>query len=261
MVRFDNGEEKECSLNILKVEHIAASFPPDVPIPVPENVRKGAILNAAIGEMEQDVEETEDLPARRPEEDELEHEEFTIPNQQTDCEGRMSGQLPTAEQSIVKDYHSIKRASREKIAGLVGHEVTMGNRSSGTMKWKVITNYEPPDECLLQDISTRKEFGLKNFSTMNHKRSEVLAEIFLNLMFMDWRNKVDKMNQWVDDEKCKCRKFTKEEFLIGLALIIGAAEFSQKGVDLFGNKELTDEDDDDLWHSISASPHFEQYMP
>jgi hypothetical protein len=42
-----------------------------------------------------------------------------------------------------------------------------------------------------------------------------LAEIFLNVMFMDWRNKVDKMNQRVDDEKCKYRKFTKEEFLIG----------------------------------------------
>jgi hypothetical protein len=39
----------------------------------------------------------------------------------------MPGQLPIAEQSTVKDYHSIKRASREKIAGLVGHEVTMGN--------------------------------------------------------------------------------------------------------------------------------------
>jgi hypothetical protein len=44
-------------------------------------------------------------------------------------------------------------------------------------------------------------------------------------------------------------------------LIIGAAEFFQKGVDLFGNKELTDEDDDDLWHSRSAFPYFEQYMP
>ena len=70
MVRFDNREERECSSNVLKVEHIAASLPPDIPIPVPENVREEAILNAAIGEMEQDVEKTEDLPARRPEEDE-----------------------------------------------------------------------------------------------------------------------------------------------------------------------------------------------
>jgi hypothetical protein len=47
--------------------------------------------------MEQDVLETEDLLARRHKEDELEHEEFTIPDQQTDSEGRMPGQLPTAE--------------------------------------------------------------------------------------------------------------------------------------------------------------------
>ena len=64
--------------------------------------------------MEQDVEERDDLPAKRPEEDELEHKEFTIPDQQTVCEGRMPGQLPTAEQSTVKDYHNIKRTSREK---------------------------------------------------------------------------------------------------------------------------------------------------
>jgi hypothetical protein len=45
------------------------------------------------------------------------------------------------------------------------------------------------------------------------------------------------MNVAVAAEKCKCRKFSAEEFLIGLVLIIGAAEFSQKGVDLFGLRD------------------------
>jgi hypothetical protein len=40
-----------------------------IPIPLPENVREEAILDAVIGEIEQDVEETEDLPVGRPEED------------------------------------------------------------------------------------------------------------------------------------------------------------------------------------------------
>ncbi len=106
-------------LNVLKVEHVAASLSSDNPIPVPENVWEETILNAAIGKMEN--KETEDLPAKRPEEDEFEHEELTIPDKQTDCEGRKAGQLPKAEQSTAKDYHSIKWASREKIAGLVGH--------------------------------------------------------------------------------------------------------------------------------------------
>jgi hypothetical protein len=143
------------------VEHVAASLPPDIPIHVPENVREEAILNAAIGEMEQVVEETEDLPARRPEEDELEHDKFTIPDQQTDCEGRMSGQLPTAEQSIAKDYHSIKRASREKIVGLLGHEVTVGNQSSGTIKaikpWQLGIHKAP--SMLQSYCSTNLTFG------------------------------------------------------------------------------------------------------
>ena len=40
------------------------------------------------------------------------------------------------------------------------------------------------------------------------------------------------------DIKAKCKKFTNEEFLTGLGLIIGSAEFSQKGVDLFGTKKM-----------------------
>ncbi len=46
---------------------------------------------------------------------------------------------------------------------------------------------------------------------------------------------------------------------MGLALIIVAAEFSQKGADLFGSKNV-ELDDEDVWHSISTSTHFEQYM-
>jgi hypothetical protein len=53
--------------------------------------------------------------------------------------------------------------------------------------------------------------------------------MFLNLMFMDWRNKVDNLNRRDDDEKCKCRKFTNEEFLIGLALIMGLQSSPRKG--------------------------------
>ncbi len=49
--------------------------------------------------------------------------------------------------------------------------------------------------------------------------------------------------------------------MIGLGLIIGAAEFSQKGVDLFGNKDSTEEEEEEVGRSISNSPHFEQYMP
>jgi len=42
------------------VEHIVASLPPDIPIPVPKNVREEAVLDTAFSEIEQDVEETKD---------------------------------------------------------------------------------------------------------------------------------------------------------------------------------------------------------
>jgi hypothetical protein len=60
--------------------------------------------------------------------------------------------------------------------------------------------------------------------------------------------------------KFKCRKFSEEEFLVDLTLIIGAAEIRQKGVDYFSTKDTGDKDDVDVWHSIGMSPHFEQYM-
>ena len=41
---------------------------------------------------------------------------------------------------------------------------------------------------------------------------------------------------------------------------MGHLNFSLKGVDLFGVKDQIDLDDNVLWHSTSASPHFEQYM-
>jgi hypothetical protein len=77
LVRFDNAEEKECSSNILKVEHIAASLPPDIPILVPENIREAAMLEDVAAEVEQDTEEAEDLPEARPEEEDVELEEET----------------------------------------------------------------------------------------------------------------------------------------------------------------------------------------
>ena len=80
-------------------------------------------------------------------------------------------------------------------------------------------------------------YGLKKIRQQS-ERSDVLVNMFLELSFLDWESKVDKMNSEVEASKARCKRFTKEEFLIGLGLLIGAAEFSQKGVDLFGGKKV-----------------------
>jgi hypothetical protein len=239
LVRFDNGEEKECPSNILKVESIVTSLPPDVQIPIAQNVREEELE-------EEDSEPEGAVPDESmPAEQQTGEADVGNTERSNDNEGRMPGQLPTAEQSTVKDYHSIKKGAKEKIAGLVGHEVTVGNQSSGNMTWRVIPSYEPSDNSLLRDVKSKEDFGIRDFSSNNYKRSEVIADIFLKLMFVDWKSKVEKLNQAVENERCKCKKFTAEEFLTGLALIIGSSEFSQKGVDLFGSSREEDDVDDD----------------
>ncbi len=49
-------------------------LPSGIPLPTAQNVREEATLAAAIGEVEQDMDEVKDLPATRPEEDEVEEE-------------------------------------------------------------------------------------------------------------------------------------------------------------------------------------------
>jgi len=62
--------------------------------------------------------------------------------------------------------------------------------------------------------------------------------------------------------KAKCKLFTKKEFLMGLAIIIGATDFAKRGSDFFSVKDQAAEDeDDDLWASLCHEPHFEQLMP
>ncbi len=128
------------------------------------------------------------------------------------------------------------------------------------MTWKVVESHSPPGEELITKSSV--SYGLKDFNIGNYKKSEVLAHMFLELMFLDWKDMVNKMNVAVAASKAKCKKFSNEEFLIGLGIIMGAAEFSQKGVDLFSVKNMDDDDDEELnqWPSISPSPQFEQYM-
>jgi hypothetical protein len=123
--------------------------------------------------------------------------------------------------------------------------------------------YEPSDEDLLEDTLPSHEFGLHDFCSSNYKKSEVLVALFLELSFVDWKEKVKKLNYAVARTSCKCKKFTEEEFLIGLGLLIGACEFSQKGVELFSTKDqaCNDDDDDDIWRSMSPSPQFEQFTP
>jgi hypothetical protein len=276
---------------VLKVESIVAALPPDALLPVPRDVQEEIILADAITDQLADDHEEEDLPNQLPDSEEAEAEEEMqnaaeengtaeeemqneIEKNGNDDHGRMPGQLPTTADVGANsngssiDYATVRSLAKEKLAALVGTIVTVGTARGGSMSWKVVDSHLPPPEKTVDaDFERGKIYGLKNFDIGQHKKSEVLVNISLSISFLDWKSKVDKMNEEIISTKMKVKRFTYEEFLIGLALLIGAAEFFQKGVQLFSiSHSSTASDDDDegpgaeYWPSIYPSPHFEQYM-
>jgi len=279
LVRFDDGSEKECSSALLKVEKIHANVPPDIQMPTSSTLEHRLVLE----EMEEEVvdqEEEEPLGAS-PEDEEMEEvlgdtaQEEEVPKdaaQEEEVSGDavqddgdppngMPGQLPTEkEQQLGKDYTAIKMQALQKIKSLAGEKVTIKTRNNGSMTWTVIASHDPPDVIPEKE---HNEYGLKGFKLKSFKRSEVISSVFLMLLFKDWRKKVEKMNAGVSASKTKCRPFTEKEFLTGLGILIGAAEFAKKGSDLFSVKDQFVEegdDDDDKWASLCPEPHFEKFM-
>ena len=133
LVCFDDGQENECSSNILKVETLSSSLPPDIPLPAHDMVWDISAVEEASGDPDVlDNEEVEDMPAIRPKEEDAEaaNEEENLSdtasfkktaealqdnNDIHDPNEQMPGQKPMEESAMVKDYHSIKKQQRRKL--------------------------------------------------------------------------------------------------------------------------------------------------
>jgi hypothetical protein len=100
-------------------------------------------------------------------------------------------------------------------------------KKNGPMTWKVIESIDNDD---VIPEHNNLQYGLKGFSCGNYKKSDTFANICLHLMFKDWREKAEKLNNAVVASKAKCGLFHGKEFLTGLAIIIGAAKFARRGL-------------------------------
>jgi hypothetical protein len=210
-----------------------------------------------------DAEETEDLPVESPDAEEVE-EQLAGQKKQKNKWWRKNRTLmkecPDSchrQGQYNKKTTIAKEAGIEKIAALVGQDITIVTHKNGSMKGKVIFTYEVLEVNLIND--SHLKCGMRDFNTMDYKKREVLVAMFLQLS--DWKEKVQKMNEVMEKTSCKCKKFTGEKFLTKLALMIGASEFSQKGVELFSYRDQSPDYDEDfvVWSLISPSPQFEQY--
>jgi hypothetical protein len=114
----------------------------------------------------------------------------------------MIGQLPTenevANSTSGKDYATIEKLAWNKVKSLLGHEVVVKTKN-GSMTWKVIESID--NENVIPEHNNL-QYGLKDFSCGNY--SEIIVKIFLCLMFRDWTEKLEKLNNSVVASKAKC---------------------------------------------------------
>ena len=130
------------------------------------------------------------------------------------------------------------------------------------MEWTVVEEWEPQSE--LQDL---KAHGLIDFPAHQNSQSEILAQLFLHLAFVDWRVTLQKMNAAIDNNNTakngRVKRFKEDEFLIALGLLIGSIEYGTRGKDLWvtsSHKEGSTEGDIERWDSFICHPNFDQHM-
>jgi hypothetical protein len=95
--------------------------------------------------------------------------------------------------------------------------------------------------------------GLIDFILSSYRQDEVLCQLFLHLSF--WKAKVSLLNETVRHLKVKVKIFSAQKFLIGLGLLIGAAEFAQKGKDLFISQDQKKSCGGDIENRSLLIPH------
>ena len=273
-VQFDNNMTLECFSNSLRVEGASASTPPDIPPPPTKyhsnNPFEVQCQEDALQQFEADIQEQEEeehLPTATPEGDEeldtinedveQEQEDQVLPGaaENPDPEGRMPGQLPAAVEAVQPDFHSRKRAALEKVHGLIGKEVVIKS-GRDEIRWTVVCNHDPPPEDCLAHNESNTPLGLEKFVVSNHQQHEVLSSLFLHLSFIDWKSKVLLLNEAIHRSKAKVKQFSASEFLIGLGLLIGYAEFAQNGKDLFVSQDQKKHTEVEIetWSSLISHP-------
>ena len=99
------------------------------------------------------------------------------------------------------------------------------------------------------------------YRPVKQSKCTVFAIMFLRLMFVNWHCSLDKFNGCVrkynNNEPRKVKEFSKAEFLVGHAIMVGAAVFLMSGSRLW---DMPNDEDGDEWDSMIQPPGFRQYM-
>ena len=171
-------------------------------------------------------------------------------------------------------YKGRKQAALAKIRLLEGEQVTIG-RGKGRVReevtWTVILESSPDDD----DVSSGMDdchLGLREIDSILRKAGFdiMLAFIFVYITFCDFQQKLDKMNAAIEADNSsnssskKVSLFSAEEFFKGFGVMIAAAGYNCRGIDLWQKEPSADcqfsSFDTTTWPSIIPAPNFERYM-
>ena len=106
--------------------------------------------------------ENQEIDANQPE-----HHPIGTENIIHDPNGQMPGQLPKGA-DVPRDYASVKRLAKEKVASLIGKTVTVTmKRNTYSVTWKVIESHTP--DMFLKEKEPTRKYGIKDFYFDNYR--------------------------------------------------------------------------------------------
>jgi hypothetical protein len=124
------------------------------------------------------------------------------------------------------------------------------------VKWTVIEDVDPP---IGHGPPERQNLGIQDFDYNNIPRDEVFACMFFHLMWIGIDEQLIKFNAAIEEHneslpvsRQKIKSFSKSEIIVGYALFVAAAGFSEKGIHLFNTEDNVE--------SFFPPPSFSTYM-
>jgi hypothetical protein len=110
------------------------------------------------------------------------------------------------------------------------------------VKWTIITDVDPP---MMHGPAERSNLGIQDFDFENMPRDEFFARMFFQLMRIGIDEQLVKLNAAIDNynedipvSRQRIKIFSKSELIVGYALFVAAAGFSEKGIHLFDTQRL-----------------------
>jgi len=101
--------------------------------------------------------------------------------------------------------------------------------TQGKFTWTVIAEHHA------DDLPEERFIGVKGIELHRADPAQIYSDLLLHIMFRDWRQSLKQMNAKITEHnesntKALVPLFQDHEFITGLALMIGAACFSEQGI-------------------------------